>query len=89
MSICGYITTNSGYAANISLGNRTEFLPKSVGASKYYDYFWSTKNTGLSTGLVGGNADGGGIAGLAILYSDYGVGNAYSGLGFRSLKILN
>lgn len=89
MSICGYISTNNGFTANITLGNRTEFLPKSTGANKYNDYFWSTKNSGLSTGLVGGSANIGGNAGLADLDSNNGVGDAYSSLGFRSLKILN
>lgn len=89
MSICGYISTNSGFTANITLGNRTEFLPKSIGASKYNDYFWSTKNLGLYFGLVGGDATAGGYAGLAALHSHRGVGTAISNLGFRSLKILN
>lgn len=89
MSICGYISTNGGFTANITLGNKTEFLPKSVGAAKYNDYFWSTKNSGLSAGLVGGNAYSGGYAGLALFHSTYGVGSAGSDLGFRSLKILN
>lgn len=87
MSICGYISTNSGYTANISLGNGTEFLPKSIGANKYYDYFFSTNSKYLFTGLVG--AHGGGVAGLAALGSNSGVGSAHSTLGFRSLKILN
>lgn len=89
MSICGYISTNDGFTANITLGNKTEFLPKSVGAAKYNDYFWSTKNSGLSSGAVGGYAHSGGSAGLAALDSYYGVGTARSPLGFRSLKILN
>lgn len=89
MNICGYTTTNSGFTTNITLGNRTEFLPKSTGANKYNDYFWSTKNSGLSAGLVGGNAYSGGSAGLAVLRSAYGVGFAYSYLSFRSLKILS
>ena len=90
MSICGYISTNDGFTANITLGNKTEFLPKSVGAAKYNDYFWSTKNSGLSAGLVGGVATlGGGVAGLAALISNGSVGYASSSLGFRSLKILN
>lgn len=89
MSICGYISTNSGHTTNISLGNGTEFLPKSIGASQYYDYFFSIDAKGLSTGLVGGAAIYGGSAGLASLLSAYGVGYARSYLGFRSLKILN
>lgn len=89
MSICGYISTNGGYTTNISLGNRTEFLPKSAGTNKYNDYFWGTKSSGLYAGLVGGAADYGSYAGLASLRSNNGVGNAYSTLGFRSLKILN
>ena len=89
MSICGYITTNNGSTANISLGNRTEFLPKSIGANKYYDYFWNTKDSSLSAGLVGGVANFGDLAGLTALISNSGVGGASSILGFRSLKILN
>ena len=89
MSICGYISTNSGYTTNITLGNKTEFLPKSIGANKYKDFFWSTKNQGLAAGLVGGNAYDGGFAGLANLGSHYGVGRTHSVLGFRCLKILN
>lgn len=89
MSICGYISTNGGFTANITLGNKTEFLPKSVGAAKYNDYFWSTKNSGYSAELVGGLANDGSAAGLAYLNSANGVGNAFSYLGFRSLKILN
>lgn len=89
MSICGYISTNNGFTTNISLGNGTEFLPKSIGASQYYDYFFSTDAKGLYLGLVGGHAGNGGGAGLAALYSSYGVGYALSYLGFRSLKILN
>ena len=89
MSICGYISTNTGYITNITLGNKTEFLPKSIGVSKYYDHFWSTNSKGLSAGLVGGRAHSGGSAGLAGLGSHNGVGDANSNLGFRSLKILN
>lgn len=89
MSICGYISANNGYTTNITLGNRTEFLPKSVGTSKYNDYFWSTKSLGLCDVLVGGGASYGGDSGLAGLHSYRGVGEAYSYVGFRSLKILN
>lgn len=89
MSICGYMTTNSGFTNNISLGNRTEFLPKSTGASKYSNYFWSTKNSGLCAGLVGGGAYESGYAGLSSLFSTNGVDHTLSALGFRSLKILN
>lgn len=89
MSICGYISTNGGYTANISLGNGTEFLSKSIGASKYYDYIWNTNNKGLSSGLVGGGANDGDHAGLTYLSYYYGVDYAYPDLGFRSLKILN
>ena len=89
MSICGYISTNNEFTANITLGNRTEFLPKSVGTNKYSDYFWSNKSSGLYAGLVGGSAILGRFAGLATLDSIRGVGVAGSYLGFRSLKILN
>ena len=89
MSICGYVTTNGGNITNITLGNKTEFLPKSIGVSKYYDYFWSTKANGLYAGLVGGFAVHGGSAGLAGLSSYYGVGFVISSVTFRSLKILN
>lgn len=89
MDICGYIGTTSGYYSNISLGNRTELMPKKVGGNKYYDYTWSTNSRGLCTCLVGGYALNGGYAGLASFAADLGVGSAASSLGLRLVKLLN
>ena len=89
MSICGYLSTNSGNTTNITLGNTTEFLPKSLGANNYYDYFWSTNAKGLRLGSPGGLASYGSLAGLAALISGIGVGLTISTLSFRCLRILN
>ena len=87
MNICGYISTNTGYTTNITLGNKTEFLPKSAGTNKYSDYFWGIKKLGLFTMLVGGYTNARNNAGLAALFSSVDV--IYTSWGFRSLKILN
>lgn len=89
MDICGYIGVAPGFYSNISLGNRTELMPKKVGGNKYYDYTWSTPSKGLCTCLVGGLADYGGVAGLASFAAFSGVGSAYSHLGLRLVKLLN
>lgn len=89
MDICGYIGTTSGYYSNISLGNRTELMPKKVGGNKYYDYTWSTNSKGLSACLVGGYANHGGVAGVASFGAVNGVGCAVSYLGLRLVKLLN
>lgn len=90
-TIAGYEVAQDGYIKEFDLGETAEIIPSScTGASTttyMCDYHYcNASSTELRTLLVGGGADGGGIAGLGDFNSSGGVGYAYSYVGFRTLN---
>lgn len=90
MTVAGKEIASDGYTKDFDLGSKGEIIPSVVGGSAttyMCDYHWcNTASTSLRTLLVGGCADYGGYAGLGGFNSDGGVGNVYSGVGFRTLN---
>lgn len=87
--IAGVEIAQDGWIGTFDLGSKAEIIPSSItGSESTYkcDYHWcnvdSVENRMLG---VGGYADSGGAAGLGYFASNYGVGAAYSHVGFRSL----
>lgn len=87
--IAGVEIAQDGWIGTFYLGSKAEIIPSSIaGSESTYkcDYHWcnvdSVENRTL---LVGGCASAGGQAGLGCFNSDFGVGGAYSAVGFRSL----
>lgn len=90
-TIAGYEVAQDGYIKEFDLGETAEIIPSScTGASAtiyicdYHSY--NATSTELRTLRVGGGAADGGHAGLGSFYSRYGVGAAYSYVGFRTLN---
>lgn len=87
--IAGVEIAQDGYIKTFDLGSKAEIIPSSIaGSESTYkcDYHWcNTDSIENRTLLVGGSADDGGLAGLGSFHSHYGVGYAYSRVGFRSL----
>lgn len=90
MTIAGVEIASDGYTKQFDLGETAEIIPSAVGGSTttyMCDYHWCNAGyTALRTLLVGGRANNGGYAGLGCFYSYYGVGHAYSNVGFRTLN---
>lgn len=90
MTVAGKEIASDGYTKDFDLGSKGEIIPSVVGGSAttyMCDYHWcNTASTSLRTLLVGGNANGGGTAGLGYFDSRYGVGFVYSTVGFRTLN---
>lgn len=91
--IVGYEVATDGYTKAFDLGETAEIIPSAVGGSTttyMCDYHWcNASSTSLRTLLVGGDANNGGDAGLGSFGSHYGVGNAASLVGFRTLNRIN
>ena len=90
-TIAGYEVAQDGYIKEFDLGETAEIIPSSctgASATTYIcDYHYcNVTSTALRTLLVGGSALRGGNAGLGYFYSDYGVGYAFSFVGFRTLN---
>lgn len=89
-TVAGYEVASDGYIKAFDLGETAEIIPSAVGGSAttyICDYHYcNASSTALRMLLVGGSAVSGGIAGLGSFYSNYGVGDAYSGVGFRTLN---
>lgn len=89
-TVAGYEVASDGYIKAFDLGETAEIIPSAVGGSTttyICDYHYcNASSTALRTLLVGGGAYIGGDAGLGCFFSDYGVGNAHSGVGFRTLN---
>jgi hypothetical protein len=90
-TVAGYEVASDGYIKAFDLGETAEIIPSAVGGSTttyICDYHYcNASSTALRTLLVGGRADGsGGGAGLGCFGSRYGVGYAYSAVGFRTLN---
>ena len=87
--IAGVEIAQDGWIGTFDLGSKAEIIPSSIaGSESTYkcDYHWcNADSVEKRTLLVGCGADNGGAAGLGFFYSDDGVGNAYTTVGFRSL----
>ena len=90
MTVAGTEVASDGYIKAFDLGEKGEIIPSAVGGSntKYMcDYHYcNVSSTALRTLFVGGCAHYGGYAGLGYFYSNHGVGNAYTTVGFRTLN---
>lgn len=89
-TVAGYEVASDGYIKAFDLGETAEIIPSAVGGSTttyICDYHYcNASSTALRTLLVGGHANNGGNAGLGYFGSNYGVGDAGSGVGFRTLN---
>ena len=87
--IAGVEIAQDGWIGTFDLGSKAEIIPSSIsGSESTYkcDYHWCNVDyVEKRTLLVGGDASGGGKAGLGFFDSAGGVGYAYAGVGFRSL----
>ena len=93
MEIAGHEIHQDGYTKEFDLGDAAHIIPESVGGdtTKYKcDYHWAgSKNTSLRTLLVGGVADHGAGAGLGHFYSQDGVSQSQTHVGFRSVSLIS
>ena len=89
-TVAGYEVASDGYIKAFDLGETAEIIPSAVGGSTttyICDYHHcNASSTALRTLLVGGSTFHGGNAGLGSFSSDFGVGGAGSGIGFRTLN---
>lgn len=87
--IAGVEIAQDGWIGTFDLGSKAEIIPSSIsGSESTYkcDYHWRNVDyVEKRTLLVGGCADGGGVAGLGSFSSISGVGYAHTYVGFRSL----
>ena len=92
-SVAGIEVAKDGYIKAFDLGRTGEIIPSEVGGSTttyMCDYHWcSSGSTALRTLLVGSHAYAGTYSGLGHFYSNYGVGDAYAHVGFRTIIRLN
>lgn len=90
MTVAGTEIASDGYTKDYDLGETGEIIPSVVGGSTttyMCDYHWcNASSTALRTLVVGGSAYSGGLAGLGCFSSSYGVGNASTDVGFRTLN---
>ena len=90
MTVAGTEIASDGYTKDYDLGETGEIIPSVVGGSTttyMCDYHWcNASSTALRTLIVGGYAYIGGHAGLGYFHSSYGVGNAATYVGFRTLN---
>ena len=91
MNVAGVEVATDGFTKEFDLRETGEIIPQLVGGSESTykcDYHWCNKqSTDKRTLLVGGGAANGGKAGLGYFYSYNGVGDAGSGVGFRSVVL--
>lgn len=90
-TIAGYEVARDGYIKEFDLGETAEIIPSSCTGASATTYICdyhscNATSTELRTLLVGGGANNGGHAGLGFFNSYYGVGNAFSTVGFRTLN---
>ena len=87
--IAGVEIAQDGWIGTFDLGSKAEIIPSSIaGSESTYkcDYHWcNVDSIEKRTLVVGGVASAGGQAGLCYFDSHFGVGNANSVIGFRSL----
>ena len=93
MTVAGTEVATDGYIKDFDLGETGEIIPSVIGGSAttyICDYHYcNASSTALRTLIVGGRAASGGAAGLGCFSSHYGVGYAYSYVGFRTLNRIN
>ena len=79
-----------GYTKSFDLGDAAHIIPHVMGGdtTKYIcDYHWTGgKDRTLRTLIVGGNAHDGAYAGLGDFHSAFGVSDAWTTFGFRSVS---
>lgn len=90
-TIAGYEVAQDGHIKEFDLGKTAEIIPSSCTGASATTYMCdyhscNASSTALRTLLVGGRAGLGGPAGLGYFSSHYGVGNANSAVGFRTLN---
>lgn len=90
-TIAGYEVAQDGYIKEFDLGETAEIIPSSCTGASATTYICdyhscNATSTELRTLRVGGHASNGGFAGLGYFNSHYGVGNAVSDVGFRTLN---
>ena len=90
MTVAGTEVASDGYIKAFDLGEKGEIIPSAVGGSNttyMCDYHYcNTSSTALRTLIVGGSAFNGGYASLGCFFSNYGVGDADTAVGFRTLN---
>ena len=90
MTVAGTEIASDGYTKDYDLGETGEIIPSVVGGSTttyMCDYHYcNASSTALRTLIVGGGANYGGVAGLGCFNSRYGVGDATTAVGFRTLN---
>ena len=90
MTVAGTEVAADGYIKAFDLGEKGEIIPSAVGGSVttyMCDYHYcNASSTALRTLIVGGCANNGGYAGLGYFISGYGVGYAFTHVGFRTLN---
>lgn len=90
MTVAGTEIASDGWIKDYDLGETGEIIPSVVGGSAttyMCDYHYcNASSTAPRTLIVGGYAHYGGSAGLGCFGSDYGVGAAYTCVGFRTLN---
>lgn len=90
-TIAGYEVAQDGHIKEFDLGKTAEIIPSSCTGASATTYMCdyhscNASSTALRTLLVGSGANIGSNAGLGYFYSYYGVGGAYSIVGFRTLN---
>ena len=90
MTVAGTEIASDGWIKDYDLGETGEIIPSVVGGSAttyMCDYHYcNASSTALRTLIVGSRANFGSNAGLGCFYSNTGVGNANSHVGFRTLN---
>lgn len=90
MTVAGTEIASDGWIKDYDLGETGEIIPSVVGGSAttyMCDYHYcNASSTALRTLIVGGSAINGSNAGLGCFNSTYGVGNAGTAVGFRTLN---
>ena len=90
-TIAGYEVAQDGYIKEFDLGETAEIIPSSCTGASTTTYICDYHScnatfTELRTLLVGGSANNGSNAGLSYFNSNFGVGGAFSHVGFRTLN---
>lgn len=90
MTVAGTEVESDGHIKAFDLGEKGEIIPSAVGgsATTYMcdHHYGNASSTALRTLIVGGRAGNGSNAGLSCFYSNYGVGNTYTNVGFMTLN---
>lgn len=89
MTVAGTEIASDGWIKDYDLGETGEIIPSVVGGSAttyMCDYHYCNASSTVLRTLIVGGASNGGSAGLGCFYSNYGVGNAYTSVGFRTLN---